>query len=68
MIAKHRKSRGITNAEILKAAAAPGVLGASAYAAPRILATLYKPGVSTAELKERAHNFVRRYREIASRP
>jgi len=30
--------------------------------------SLYKPGVSTEELKERAHNFVRRYREIASRP
>ena len=50
MTATHRNNRGITNAEILKAAAAPGVLGASAYAAPRILATLYKPGVSAREV------------------
>ena len=30
--------------------------------------SLYKPGVSAAELKERAAGFMRRYREIKSRP
>jgi 2-dehydro-3-deoxyphosphogalactonate aldolase len=30
--------------------------------------SLYKPGVSAAELKERADNFIRRYREIKRRP
>ncbi len=30
--------------------------------------SLYKPGVGTTELKERADNFMRRYREIKSRP
>jgi 2-dehydro-3-deoxyphosphogalactonate aldolase len=30
--------------------------------------SLYKPGVSAAELKERADKFMRHYREIGSRP
>lgn len=49
---KHKLEQGITTAEILRAAAAPGVLGASAYAAPRILATLYKAGVSAREVAQ----------------
>ena len=47
----HKKSdRGITPADIIAAAAKPGVLGSSAHAIPRILATLYKPGVSVREV------------------
>jgi HD-like signal output (HDOD) protein len=40
----------ITPADIIAAAAKPGVLGSSAHAIPRILATLYKPGVSVREV------------------
>jgi HD-like signal output (HDOD) protein len=47
----HRKSdRGIKPADIIAAAAKPGMLGSSAHAVPRILATLYKPGVSVREV------------------
>lgn len=52
MISRHRTERSVTAADILKAAAAPGVLGASAYAAPKILGTLYKPGVSAREVAQ----------------
>jgi len=52
MTSRHQIERRVTDAEILKAASAPGVLGASAYAAPVILATLYKPDVSAREVAQ----------------
>src|SRR6185369_18047552 len=52
MSSRHETERSVTDAEILKAASAPGVLGASAYAAPVILATLYKPDVSAREVAQ----------------
>ena len=45
-----KSDRSIAPADIIAAAAKPGVLGSSAYAIPRILATLYKPGVSVREV------------------
>ena len=45
-----KSDRSIAPADIIAAAAKPGVLGSSAHAIPRILATLYKPGVSVREV------------------
>jgi HD-like signal output (HDOD) protein len=42
--------RRITHGDIIAAAAKPGVLGSGVHAIPRILATLYKPGVSAREV------------------